>query len=293
MQFRPVNRTFFPWVTAIVGLAYWVSVDPVQAFRSVGPGTQGGAGIPQSFSIQDFHSVRRSHPPFPSSMAPGVLSALGGCVDSEGNLPNSPLEYDLSLRTDEDTSTPWDPGDVKALNLILRSSSIRWVITPPRVDVYLVGGHGRDVLVGGLGSDLLKTIADGTSNTILFAVPDVPAGLYRFHVFERATGLCKASDFVFQIGEGGAQETPTPTPTESGDATPTPTRTPGGPTPTLRMPDYDNSHFVNAIDLPDFLERLIMGNEDADLDGLDGELFRDFFMFSLWWQSDQLRDSMN
>jgi hypothetical protein len=58
----------------------------------------------------------------------------------------------------------------------------------------------------------------------------------------------------------------------------------------LRIPDYDNSDFVNGVDLPGFLTRLIIRSEEADLDGEDAEAFRDVFMFSLWWQNDRLRD---
>jgi hypothetical protein len=170
----------------------------------------------------------------------------------------------------------------------------------------LIGGIGRDILIGGSGRDYLKSegglagqkltaITDGTSNTFFFTVPDVPAGLYQIYVFERTTGLCKASDFTFRIAGDGPEGTPTPTPTPTVDLSPThtPTRTPAEPTPTrtLRIPDYDNSDFVNAVDLPGFLTRLIIRSEEADLDGEELEEFRDVFMFSLWWQSDRLRGS--
>ena len=303
MRTRPDHPKFLSKLTAVAGLAIWLALDPVQAFQSSGPGTQRYKPL-HAWLIQDLDSRVNSFL-FPNTMSPGVLQALGGCVDPEGNPPNSPIEYDMALRTDEDTSAAWRPGEVRALHLVLRSSSLRWVRTPPRIDMILIGGIGRDILIGGSGRDYLKSegglagqkltaITDGTSNTFFFTVPDVPAGLYQIYVFERTTGLCKASDFTFRIAGDGPQETPTPTPTPTGEVTPTPTITPAGPTPTrtLRMPDYDEPDgFVNAVDLPGFLTRLIMMSEEADLDGEDAETFRDVFMFSLWWQSDRLRGS--
>lgn len=291
-----------PFVLLISGLLVLASIKPACGFVGVGPGTQ-GAGVPQPFSIRDFDSFHRLNRNLPTTMSPGVRHALGGCVDAEGNPPNHPVGYDLSLRTVEDVSAEWKPGEERELILQMRSSSIRWFKTPPQVDMILIGGNGRDILIGGLGADSLKSrdgirtdpgsqkitaITDGTSNTILFTVPEVPAGLYRIDVYERTTGICKSSDFTFRIAGEGSTGTPTPTPTGDLTATPTPTGDGTTPTRTPRIPDYDNSLFVNGFDLPEFLKRLAENNEEADLDGEDLGRFRDLFMFSLWWQNDEL-----
>jgi hypothetical protein len=296
MRIRSANTTTLPRLTALAGLVVSLSVEPVHGFGSAGPGTQ-GAGVPQPFSIQDFDSVRRNNFPFPTTMSPGVLQTLGGCVDPEGIFPNSPKDLHISIENDRTSSEPLILGVSPSVCISLRSSSLRWFETPPRVEVLFVGlDVGTEVW---FDIDRTASAGDGASNTFLvgeteFHVPDLPAGSYRFYVFERTTGLCKASDFTFRIEGDGPEGTPTPTPTPTVDLTPTPTptRTPAEPTPTrtLRIPDYDNSDFVNGVDLPGFLTRLIIRSEEADLDGEDAEAFRDVFMFSLWWQNDRLRD---
>lgn len=272
-----------PFVLVISGLLVLASIKPACGFAGVGPGTQ-GAGVPKPFSIRDFDSFHRLNRNFPSTMSPGVRHALGGCVDAQGNAPNSPIEYDFSLRTDEDTTEPWKPGEERGLKLTLRSSSARWFKEPPRFDFLLVNEGGGDSIWIDLGPSIMVT--DGTSNT--FFVGEVSPGEYRIDVYERTTGICKSSDFTFRIAGEGPTETPTPTPTGDLTATPTPTGDGTTPTRTPRMPDYDNSLFVNGFDLPEFLKRLAENDEEADLDGEDLGRYRDLFMFSLWWQNDEL-----
>ncbi|MCA9429184.1 MAG: hypothetical protein KC940_01620, partial [Candidatus Omnitrophica bacterium] len=70
-------------------------------YTSSGPGTT-GSHIPQKVTIWDYDWSQPSDPLYPTAMAPGVRDALGGCVESEGNLPNSPIVYDMQVVTDED-----------------------------------------------------------------------------------------------------------------------------------------------------------------------------------------------
>ncbi|MCA9432442.1 MAG: hypothetical protein KC940_18155, partial [Candidatus Omnitrophica bacterium] len=206
--------------------------------------------------IWDYDLSQPSDPLYPTAMAPGVRDALGGCVDSEGNLPNSPIEYDMRVVTEEDASVPWIAGETRTLCFQLRSSSLKWVLSPPQIQLILIGGNGNDSIWMDLGYP--TSAQDGTSNTFFvrehnFIVPEIPSGRYKFFAFEKSTGLCRESEFAFTVK--GADETPTPTPTGTAGGGPTPTPTPtegsGGetptPTPTIGPPPYAGNMFLSDV----------------------------------------------
>lgn len=189
------------------------------AFNDSGPGT-GGISIPQVFTPNDFSSVRHQVRPATRSISPPIQRVLGITQDPEGGFPNDPIEYDLVVTTTDALDVPWLPGETHLLLLLARSSSSRFVRTPPRIDLLLVGpspGIWRE------GPPLAVN-----DDPVEWVVPDVPPGLYRFHAYDLSTGLSKTSDFTFEIGSLPAEVTPTPSPTftETFTPTPTPTETP-------------------------------------------------------------------
>jgi hypothetical protein len=114
------------------------------------------------------------------------------------------------------------PGQTLTILLIARSSSLRFVQTPPKLDLLAVGRGG------GIWLDLGHPLSID-EDPIDWVIPELPPGTYRIHAFDSSTGMCKASDFSFVIG--AAPDTPTPTPTITNTqpfvptATPTPTMT--------------------------------------------------------------------
>jgi hypothetical protein len=187
------------------------------AFNDSGPGT-GGISIPQVFTPNDFSSVRHQVRPATLTISPPIQRVLGISPDPEGGFPNDPIEYDLVVTTTDSVDVPWLPGETHLLLLLARSSSSRFVRTPPRIDLLLVGpspGIWRE------GPPLAVN-----EDPVEWVVPSVPPGLYRFHAFDSSTGLSKTSDFTFEIGSLPVELTPTPTPTITETQTPTPTETP-------------------------------------------------------------------
>ncbi len=243
--------------TVLLGLTVLCICNAGFANRNSGPGTY-FLGVPQGF-FSNHPSVflrRLSNPHLPTTMSPGVLDALDGCVDSEGNPSNDPVEYDMRLVTNEDTSVPWIAGETRTLCFHLRSSSLRWVRSPPQIRLALVGGSGLGDIWIDLGYPIINQ--DGTSNTLLVGeshthIPELPAGRYKYFAYEIATGLCRESEFSFTIEGTDPGDTPTPTPTPDigTSPTPTPTRDPGGgtptPTPTIGPPPLVANSFLSDV----------------------------------------------
>ena len=192
---------------------------PGGSFNDSGPGT-GGLSIPRPFTVEDFSSVRHQVQMVTRSISPPILRAIGACVDPQGGFPNDPVEYDLVVTTTDSLDIPWLPGETHWILLQARSSSSRFVHTPPRIELLLAG------MGGGIWLDLGHPLSV-SEDPIEWVVPPLPPGVYRFHAFDGSTGMCKTSDFTFEIAEGQQEEpTPTPTATETPiEATPTPTPT--------------------------------------------------------------------
>lgn len=220
-------------LAASLGLV-WLTIAGISSSQaeSSGPGT-GEASIPEPFSRLDFPSVIRAPDRILRAIAPPVLEALGECKDPLDGAPKSPVDFDLRLETHDDVSSPWVAGESHELVLVARSSSFRFVETPPRIDLWLVGGSGGAVWI-----DLGYPLRAG-AGPVHWAVPSLSDGQYRFHLFDRATGLCKASEFGFSIASLPQTDTPTPTQTEiqAVTQTPTPTSTTGAPSAVMRSDD--------------------------------------------------------
>ncbi len=192
---------------------------PAAALNDSGPGT-GGISIPRPFMTNDFSSVRHAAGMAARTLSPSISLALGVSQDPEGGPPNSPIEFDFVVTTTDSLNIPWLPGETHRILLLARSSSSRFVRTPPRIDLLLVGPT--------TSMWLERPPLAVNEDPVDWVIPDLPQGLYHFHAFDSSTGLSKASDFTFEIGsvETGATPTPTPTLTEAITPTPTPTETP-------------------------------------------------------------------
>lgn len=210
------------WTLCVTLLILGVSGESVRSGspNDSGPGT-GGMSIPRLFTADDFSSVRHQVQMVTRTISPPILRAIGACVDPDGGFPNDPVEYDLVVTTTDSLDIPWLPGETHWILLKARSSSSRFVHAPPRIDLLLVGTGG------GIWLDLGHPLSV-SEDPIEWVVPPLPPGVYRFHAFDGSTGMCKTSDFTFEIAEDQQEEpTPTPTATETPvvEATPTPTPT--------------------------------------------------------------------
>jgi len=192
-------------------------------------------------------------------------------------LPNTPIEYDVKIHLD-DGSYPkeiatWERGSQHWVHIVARSSSHQFVETPPEFQLFMVGPTGvRHPIRGANSHPLVGFPRHRVYNdpVLLIVAEDVEGGLYRVQGFDDVLGLCVASEQAFLVP-----------PKSDGGPTPTPTR---------RMPDYNNNQFVDGFDAPAFLARLAMGSEEANIDGMEGTGFSDLFMFALWWQRSELDD---
>ncbi len=213
-SFAGVRQTLF--AGSICGLILGVAILPVPGGADSGPGT-GTTTIPQVFSSLNFPSLRLGTKPTPWQTSPAVLASLGVCADPLGGPVKSPIEFDIRITTPDSVSVPWVIGETHEIHLVGRSSSNRFVLTPPLIDLFCAGGTaGGNWVTGGPWK-----VSD---DPIFWVIPNLAKGIYRLHAFDRSTGMCKSSDFSFSIG--ASPPTPTPTETPSPTNTSTPTETP-------------------------------------------------------------------
>lgn len=201
----------------VLGFLVGAGCLPVYGENDTGPGT-GKISIPQTFSPVNFSTLRLGTKPIPWQTSPAVLASLGACVDPLGGPVKSPIEFDLRITTPDAVNIPWVVGETHEIHLMGRSSSNRFVLTPPLITLVCTGGAAGSVQLSGgpwkVGDD-----------PIFWVIPSLSNGSYRLHAFDQSTGMCKASEFSFIIAASNPTPTPTETPLPTGTSTLTHTPT--------------------------------------------------------------------